>query len=319
MWDGAEAPVRETRLCGFTLRASSDSWFGRVRENFWQLFVSAGLAPTSANGAPIHLLKFERSTRRGRAQTLSLLTHGAVIAMISLVASRAVHDKAEPKPQVTVSIGTLVYRPETDRFATKPSLGPSSGGGEHAALPATHGFLVPGSSIQLAPPRLPDNANHLLPITATILDAQAPPVVAPQNDLGLPWMLDNTKSGGPGDRGIGAGKDGGMGDHEGPGGGEGESNLPYSREVLAPTCVVCPYPVYTDEARHAKMQGAVTLRVLVGPDGRTSEIRVMRGVGFGLDERAVQTVRGWKFNPARDANRRAIAAWVTIEAVFRLF
>ena len=32
-----------------------------------------------------------------------------------------------------------------------------------------------------------------------------------------------------------------------------------------------------------------------------------------------ETVRGWKFNPARDANRRAIAAWVTIEAVFRLF
>ena len=105
----------------------------------------------------------------------------------------------------------------------------------------------------------------------------------------------------------------------GPGGGQGESNLAYSRGVLAPTCVVCPYPVYTDEARHAKMQGTVTLRVQVGPDGKASEIRVIRGVGFGLDERAVQTVRGWKFNPARDANQHAIAAWITIEAVFRLF
>jgi len=67
------------------------------------------------------------------------------------------------------------------------------------------------------------------------------------------------------------------------------------------------------------VQGTVTLRVLVGSDGKASEIRVVRGVGFGLDERAVQTVRGWKFNPARDANQHAIAAWVTIEAVFRLF
>ncbi len=313
--------MRETRLRGFfSFRASSDSWLSRVRENFWQLFVSARLAPTSANGAPIHLLKFERSTRSRRAQTLSLVTHGAVIAAISIVASQTVYQKPEAKPQVSVSIGPLVYSPDTDHFASKPSSGPKAGGGEEAASPANHGFLAPRSSVQLAPPRLPDNANHLLPITATILDAQAPPIIAPPNDLGLPWMPDKTNSAGPGSNGgIGAGKDGGMGDREGPGGGEGGSNLAYSRGVAPPTCVVCSYPIYTDEARHAKMQGTVTLRVLVGSDGKAAEIRVIRGVGFGLDERAVQTVRGWKFNPARDANQRAIAAWVTIEAVFRLF
>ena len=86
-----------------------------------------------------------------------------------------------------------------------------------------------------------------------------------------------------------------------------------------PVCNICPYPIYTDEARKVKMQGTVTLRVLVGTDGRASEIRVIRGVGYGLEERAVQTVRGWKFTPARDATRRPIAVWVTIEAVFRLF
>ena len=67
------------------------------------------------------------------------------------------------------------------------------------------------------------------------------------------------------------------------------------------------------------MQGTVTLRVLVGADGRASDIRVLRGVGYGLEERAVQAIRGWKFSPAQDANHRAVAAWVTIEAIFRLF
>jgi periplasmic protein TonB len=312
--------VRETRLRGFSsFCGESDFWFARVRKNFWQLFASARLTPLSANGAPIHLLKFERSTRSGRAQTLSLLTHAAVLAAISIVAARTVPRNTEPKPQVSISIGPLLYSRQTDRFASKASLGPKAGGGENTELPATHGFFAPRSSVQLATPRLPDNANHLLPVMTTILDAEAPPVVTPQGDIGLPWMLDNTKSGGPGDRGIGAGRDGGMGDREGPGGGEGESNMPYSRGVLAPTCVVCPYPIYTDEARHAKMQGTVTLRVLVGPDGKALEIRVIRGVGFGLDERAVQTVRGWKFNPAQDANHHTLAAWITIEAVFRLF
>jgi len=173
--------------------------------------------------------------------------------------------------------------------------------------------------VQLAPPRLPDNANHALPIATTIFDAQAPAVVEQQNDVGLPWMVDKTNSGGSGDRGIGTGKEGGMGDGEGPGGGQGGSGQSYSRGVSLPTCFTCPYPIYTDEARQTKIQGTVTLRVLVGTDGRASDIRVVRGIGFGLDERAAQTVRGWKFKPARDASQHPVAAWITVEAVFRLF
>jgi TonB family protein len=298
---------------------SPDSWLGRVRENFSQLFTPAALTPGSANGAPIHLLKFERSGRANRAQTVSLLTHGAILAAISLVVSQTVH-QPDVKRQVPTNIGPLFYSPDTEHFAEHPSQGHTAGGGERSASPATRGFFAPRSPVQLAPPRLPDNATHLLPITPTILDTQAPPIVTPQNDLGLPWMSDKNGSAGQGSKGgIGAGKDGGMGDRDGPGGGEGEGNLPYARGVSMPTCVTCPYPIYTDEARHAKMQGTVTLRVLVGADGRASDIRVVRGVGFGLEERAMQTVRGWKFRPARDANQRPVAAWVTIEAVFRLF
>ncbi len=62
----------------------------------------------------------------------------------------------------------------------------------------------------------------------------------------------------------------------------------YSRGMTMPVCVTCPLPLYTDEARKIKMQGTVTLRVLVGADGRAAQIRVARGVGYGLDERAVE-------------------------------
>jgi periplasmic protein TonB len=314
--------VLGTRLPGFSfLHASSDSWIGRVRGNFRQLFTPAALTPGSANGAPIHLLKFERSGRASRAQTVSLFTHGAVLAAISLIVSQTVHqpDVKREIREIHTDIGPLFYSPDTEHFAERPSQGQDAGGGVGAASPATRGFFAPRSLVQLAPPRLPDDANHLLPITPTILDTEASPIVAAQNDLGLPWMLDKNGSAGPGTRGgIGAGENGGMGAREGPGGGEGEGT-PYARGVSMPVCVICPYPIYTDEARHAKMQGTVTLRVLVGADGRASDIRVVRGVGFGLDERAVQTVRGWKFRPARDANQRALPAWVTIEAVFRLF
>jgi TonB family protein len=58
---------------------------------------------------------------------------------------------------------------------------------------------------------------------------------------------------------------------------------------------------------------------LVNADGRAAQIRIVQGIGFGLDERAAEAVRGWKFIPARDAAHRGIPAWVTIEAVYRLF
>jgi periplasmic protein TonB len=299
--------------------ASSDSWLGRVRENLQQVFTPTGLSPTSANGAPIHLLKFDRSKRAESAQTVSLITHGVVIVALLAIASYPPPQKRET-PHTGIQVGRLLYSPQLDPSATRPSLGPQAGGGEHTATPVTRGFFAPRSPVQLAPPRLPDNVNHLLPVTATILDPQAPAVILPQDNLGLPWMATTTDSAGPGaNGGIGRGKDGGMGDHEGPGGGDGEDGSPYSHSVSLPSCIICPYPVYTDEARHVKIQGTVTLRVLVGTDGKAADIRVVRGIGYGLEERAAQTVRGWKFNPARDANRRAVAAWVTVEAVFRLF
>jgi periplasmic protein TonB len=80
-----------------------------------------------------------------------------------------------------------------------------------------------------------------------------------------------------------------------------------------------PDPRYSDEAREAKLQGTVTLQVLVGADGRASEVRLVKGLGMGLDERAEQMVRSWHFMPAHDALRHSVARWVTVEAVYRLF
>ena len=109
----------------------------------------------------------------------------------------------------------------------------------------------------------------------------------------------------------------GDGPTDGPG---GESiGRKYSPGMTLPTCLYCPTPGYTDEARESKLQGMMTLAVLVGADGRATDIRVARGLGMGLDERARDAVRAWRFTPARDAARHPVATWITIEVVFRLF
>lgn len=303
------------------LQPSADTWFVRVRENLRQILRSTPLFPSSANGAPIHLLKFNRTDNSNRAQTASLLTHAAAFAVILLLGTqsrvtRIGIDKAG------LAHGPLTYiRPPDSSAFGSTSLGKSSGGGEEDPWPAKHGSLAPGASFPLAPPRRIVNTNPELAVPVAVFDSNAPSFPAPVKDLGIPWMKEDTDAAGPGkNHGFGAGKNGGMGDDVGPGAGQGDANSgPYANVASLPRCAYCPDPQYTDEAREAKLQGTVTLQVLVGADGRAAEIRLVKGIGLGLDDRAVQSVRVWKFIPARDAARRAVPAWVTVEAVFRLF
>jgi TonB family protein len=61
------------------------------------------------------------------------------------------------------------------------------------------------------------------------------------------------------------------------------------------------------------------LSALVGADGRVKDVRVIRGLGSGLDENAMQAVRNWQFLPAKDAAQRPVASWIKVETMFRLF
>jgi periplasmic protein TonB len=90
-----------------------------------------------------------------------------------------------------------------------------------------------------------------------------------------------------------------MGNGPGDGSGWGEGSQPYARATTQVVCLRCPDPLYSDEARKAKMQGQVTMRVLVGADGHARDIQVTRGIGLGLDENAVRAVRGGNLFPQR--------------------
>lgn len=202
--------------------------------------------------------------------------------------------------------------------------GPSPRGGTgngsgHDLLPPTQGNLPVRSSLQFLKPTLPHNQNPELPVPPTILDASAPRVLPPVINIGIPWMQERNNSSGPSDGNtIGTGPNDSIGTTPGDQSGTGGPPGPYRAGVTQPACVYCPDPQYTDEAREAKMQGRVTLRVLVGADGRASQIQIVQGIGMGLDDRAVQSVRSWRFTPAYDASRRAVPDWITIEIIFRL-
>jgi periplasmic protein TonB len=260
-------------------------------------------------------------SRLGRAQYGSMLMHTAIILALAIWAVHPSAQKPSRTPAGDSSRQLTPLSPELLRHLLGPD--PSSGsgsGGNRDPLPATSGHLPALSSIQLLKPSLPQKVDPQLAVPPTILDPDAPAVLTAVADIGLPWMKEKTDSAGPGTGNtIGKGK----GDSVGDGGnglvGEGFSSAPYHAGFSRPSCGYCPNPQYTDEARASKVQGSVTLEVLVAADGRAAQLHLTKGIGMGLDERSLQTISGWRFNPARDAAHRPIAGWITIEVLFRLY
>jgi TonB family protein len=88
--------------------------------------------------------------------------------------------------------------------------------------------------------------------------------------------------------------------------------------VSAPRAIYDPEPQYSEEARKAKFQGAVVLAIIVGADGRAHDIKIARSLGMGLDEKAIEAVKQWKFLPAMK-DGQPVSVLVNVEVDFRVF
>jgi len=89
--------------------------------------------------------------------------------------------------------------------------------------------------------------------------------------------------------------------------------------VTLPTCIYCPEPIYTDEARNAKYQGTLDVDATVTPDGRVTDPHVAHSPGLGLEEKAIAAVGTWKLRPCKDSNGIPVACLARIEVAFHLF
>jgi protein TonB len=88
--------------------------------------------------------------------------------------------------------------------------------------------------------------------------------------------------------------------------------------VSIPKGIYQPEPEYSDKARKKKIQGTCLLSLVVGADGKTRDIRVIRPLGFGLDEQAIKAVSQWRFDPARK-DGQPVAVQINAEVAFRLY
>jgi protein TonB len=196
------------------------------------------------------------------------------------------------------------------------------GGGGHDPLPASRANL-PRASLdqQLAPPTVTlQKEMPKLPVEETV--NVAPDIkLLTGGQIGDPTSKFSVLSNGPGGPGgIGPGCCDGVGPSNGPGAGDGPSGIyPAGKMgVTVPEVIFNPEPSFSDEARKMKAQGIVLLLLVVGKDGQTYDIRVRQSLGMGLDEKAIEAVKRWRFRPAT-RNGQPVATQIAVQVDFHLY
>jgi TonB family protein len=91
-----------------------------------------------------------------------------------------------------------------------------------------------------------------------------------------------------------------------------------AKSITAPQPVFTPAPRFSDEAKHARFQGIVVLSAIVDSAGKVTRPRIVRPLGLGLDEKAVEAVQTWKFKPATREGK-PVAIEMGLEITFNLY
>ncbi len=257
----------------------------------------------------------------------STVAHVIVIGLIiggTILGRRMVTRVEAKQPQVETK---LIDPGDYELKPAKTQAGGGGGGGDRDVLQASKGRLPKFSMQQITPPAaVIRNLNPKLAVEPTVI---VPPdiKVAQLNmpNLGDPKSSAVIPSNGTGSgAGIGSGSGGGVGSGTGAGvgpgtgGGMGGGVFRIGKGVTPPRVVYQTDPEFSEEARKAKYQGTCVLGLVVDANGRPTAIRVLSALGMGLDEKAIESVKNWKFEPGKK-DGHDVAVEIAVEVDFHLY
>jgi len=206
--------------------------------------------------------------------------------------------------------------------------GGGGGGGSHDVVDPIKGHLPKIEEQPKAPPMVPVVEKPKLEVDSAIAvqkDIKLPdnpnmPNIGVKNSANV-TMASNGQGGGAG---MGTGHSGGLGSGDGNGYGPGSGgNYGGGVEhigggVKAPTAIYTIDPEFSEEARRAKYQGEVMVQIIVDAQGNVQSPRVVRPLGMGLDEKALEAVMKYKFKPGTK-DGKPVAVYMTVAINFRLY
>jgi len=254
----------------------------------------------------------ERVATRASAASMwfAVAAHAAVIVVIFTVASRHL-PTAMPRKMVVTEL-TAPHPPISQKL---DKLG--GGGGQHDLAPVTQGHLPKLAHDQIVPPMAPPTIAPKLAVEPTVVaqpdlkmaDSTMPNIGNPNSSLkGFSLGVGSGT-------GIGSGDGNGIG--PGSGGNAGDGVMHFGGAVRPPVPIFEVDPQFSEEARKAKFSGNVEIYLIVDEHGNPTHIRVTRGAGMGLDEKAIEAVRQYKFKPGT-LNGKPVKVDLYIDVEFNL-
>jgi protein TonB len=255
----------------------------------------------------------------------------SLVTLLTASSIVAAHYAYQHREQIKQTVIALVNPSDVSPYvlpASSTRSGGGGGGGDRDKIEASKGKLPKFANEQFTPPqRVIRNEHPVLPMEPTVVVPPQIKIASNMPVIGDPYShnVNGPDSNGTGSGGgIGSGSGGGVGSGRGPGvgpgwgGGIGGGAYRVGGGVSAPRQIYAPEPEYSEEGRKTKTQGVVTVQCIVGPDGRVHEMKVVQSLGMGLDEKAMEALRQWKFEPAKK-DSQPVAVLVNVEVRFRLY
>ncbi len=246
-----------------------------------------------------------------------------ILLIVLFFVGRKIVEAVKPDLMAT-NINLSDYNaPKSDKLA-----GGGGGGGDRSIIEANKGKLPEKINDPITPPQPQTIIKPLLPEPAAI-NVQKD-IQLPDNDMPMIGMHESANvklgsAGGGSGAGMGSGSGGGLGSGSGNGYGPGEGGntggglYQIGGRVSAPVVIHSVEAEFSDEARRAKYQGVCLISLIVDAQGNPQNIRVARPLGMGLDEKAIQAIRQYKFKPAMKDGKTPVPVMITIEVDFRLY
>jgi len=299
-------------------------WYRSLVQSVKELIHPPKLPPLEITSKPVAVKEIWGfyGGQEKRAGVTSLLIHASVIALLFILGTNK-RVQEVVRQQITLIAPDLApYKPTPPK---KNEMGGGGGGGDRSPTPVSKGKLPKLADKQFVPPMIPKIENPKLPMDPTLIiqpDAPVPNVNMAQLGDPLSRVLGASNGTGSGG-GMGSGSGGGIGPGSGAGYGPGHGGnfgggaYRIGGGVSAPVPIYKPEPEYSEEARKAKFQGTVVLFIVVDEKGNPRDLKVIRPLGLGLDQKAIEAVQKWKFRPGmKDGHPVSVQA--TIEVNFRL-
>lgn len=300
----------ENHLERLLIPASVDlPWYKGIVISVKELIHPPKLPPLEVTSKPVKLASL-KGLYGGHETTVGL---GSVIVHVAVVALLLFAGTLKPVQQAMKEF-VPIFAPDLRPLQPKPKPEQSKGGGGSPQKTAETNGELPKVAPKSFVPLIRPQDDPKLALNPTIVAPDMPNINSP--NYGNPLAGIGIPSAGIGiGTGIGSGKGPGVG--PGSGGGFGGGAYKIGGGVSAPVPVYRPEPEYSEEARKAKWQGAVLLQLVVDENGVPQDIKVIRSLGLGLDQKAIEAVQKWRFKPGQK-DGKAVPVSANIEVNFRL-